>query len=125
MLIKNFLMMICLSLAMVSLSGCSIFSGLKTVELEDVVVKNVSVVDGITVDVKGVECKFSFTTDRQTIFEEIKSCLIDQTLASVATGAVPLVSMTAMRGEAVIDPILISEAEKATLVVISKIPIEK
>ena len=77
------------------LSGCTLFGGVNTggLQLDEIVVKNVSVVDGITVAVRGVDCTFSFTTDRQTIFDEVSDCLITHaTTAFVPNGIQPLVT---------------------------------
>ena len=63
-------------LAMVTLPGCLTFPGGDKIGVEDVVIKNISVQDGITVSVRGTECQFSFTTDREIIFSEMQKCVI-------------------------------------------------
>ncbi len=124
MRIKNFLIAISLTIASVVMSGCSMFGGLKNIELEDVAIKNISVVDGITVDVKGTECTFSFTAERDKIFEEIKYCLIDHAFANAGAVPIPVGFTSAVVKEKPIDPELIREAEKATIEIMKQIPAE-
>lgn len=124
---------------MLSLSGCTLFDDTKDIDFDKVVVKNVSVLNGITVEVNDVECNFTFTTDREIIFEEIKVCLIEHAKYKAgylvaASAPVPLMTLPSseietdddlifMAEEPVppVDPILINEAERATLEVLEQI----
>jgi len=124
---------------MLALSGCSLFSDFKEVDFNKVHVKNVSILDGITVEVNGVDCNFTFTTEREIIFKEIKVCLIEHAkykAGEVLVGAVPL-PMGVMSAPSVgpdgkpieddpipdshVDPQLINEAERATLEILGQI----
>lgn len=90
---KYFMLMLMFTTSAI-LSGCTLFGGGSTggLQLDEIVVKNVSVVDGITVAVRGVECTFSFTTDRQMIFDEVSDCLLSHAgTALMAGGIQPLV----------------------------------
>ena len=110
-----------LALTMMMVSGCSMFGSLKPINLNDVTVKNVSVVNGITVDVKGTECTFNFTADRNQIFEEIKTCLLEHAMAHATAVPIP-VGFTAMVNKPPdLDPQTIQEVEKATLEVLKQI----
>ena len=135
---KNIIVAFMLGL-MLSLSGCTLFGDTKDIDFDKVVVKNVSVLNGITVEVNGVECNFTFTTDREIIFEEIKVCLIEHAkykagYLAAAPAPVPLMTLPSseietdddlifMDEEPVppVDPILINEAERATLEVLEQI----
>lgn len=127
---------------MLSLSGCMLFDDFKEVDFNKVHVKNVSILDGITVEVNGVDCNFTFTTERETIFKEIKACLIEHAkykATQLVGGAVPLPVATVIMsappitgpdGEVIyedpvpyhnVDPVLINEAERATLEILGQI----
>lgn len=112
---KNLLIAICIA---VTLSGCAIFKNLR---VEDVKVLNVSVVDGITVSVKGLECSFSFTTDREKILDEIKSCLINNAINTSQRTLLGLNSASMTVPQAVLDPKLNADANKATALVLAEI----
>ncbi len=111
-----------IALFAIMVSGCSIFQGPSGEILNEVVVKNVSVKDGITVGVNGVECTFEFTTDRQVILDDVQDCLYEHANSYVVMkltgGAVPLVSATPMTlfdaERPPLDPAVVQLAENAT-----------
>lgn len=107
----------------VALSGCTLFQGPASDVLNKVVVKNVSVTDGITVEVNGVECTFAFTTDREQILEDVQDCLYAHAAGYTATkmlgvhalssvGAVPV--PPAVEARQPLDPQFVQLAENVT-----------
>lgn len=62
--------------AMLLLSGCVGFGSFIPDLGDNVKVKSLSLENGITLDIRGIECNFSFTKDKITIANEVKKCLI-------------------------------------------------
>lgn len=94
------------------------FAGCKTIQdlnLNNVQVKNVSVLEGITVAVNNVECTFSFTTDRERILDEIKSCLIEGSISALAANGISGLKAPGLDSQSIMD------AEAAADLVLAKI----
>ena len=110
---KYFMLMLMLTTSAI-LSGCTLFGGGSTgeLQLDEIVVENVSVTDGITVAVRGVECTFNFTTDRQMIFDEVSDCLLSHAgTALMAGGIQPLVGAVPLP-EPTVDTLKPEEVQK-------------
>lgn len=94
------------------------FSGCKTIQdlnLNNVQVKNVSVLEGITVAVNDIECTFSFTTDRERILDEIKSCLIEGSVSALTANRIQGLKAPGLDTHSIMD------AEVAADLVLAKI----
>lgn len=136
---KHVLAMLVIALSL-ALAGCLSFGGggiednSGGLSLEEITVKNVSITEGITVAVRGVECKFSFTTDRQTIFDEVSDCLfayaststfqkntVYSSSAQGLTSAVPIPTST----PPAIDPALVQSAENITDEILLRAELER
>lgn len=100
------------------LSGCQTLKGLGS---DEIVVKNVSVEDGITVVVKRVECTFGFTNDRKVIRDEIRRCLLDNTVPILAATTVTSISTTKEIPRTEVPPEVGKDAKKATDAVVSEL----
>ena len=109
---KTILFAITFALALVGLSGCK---SLQDLSLSNVQVKNVSVLEGITVVVNNVECAFSFTTDRERILDEIKSCLIEGSISALTANGISGLKAPGLDSQSIMD------AEAAADLVLAKI----
>lgn len=82
--------------------GCVGFGGALNGVSDIVTIKKISVLEGITVSVRGYECTFGFTRDRAALLEEVKDCVTLSAMHNLRAGAVPL-AMSAPLGAP--DPI--------------------
>ena len=100
------------------LSGCQTVKGLY---LDDIVVKNASVDDGITVVVKGVECTFGFTEDRKVIRDEIRRCLLEDAVPILAATTVTSISTTKEIPRTEVPTEVSKDTKKATEAVVTEL----
>ena len=75
-MLQRILLAIAFVLAMLALPGCLSIPAGDKIGVEDVVVKNISAAEGITVSVRGTDCHFSFTADRAIIYSELQKCVL-------------------------------------------------
>ena len=75
-MLQRILLTIAFVLAMFALPGCLSIPAGDKIGVEDVVVKNISAAEGITVSVRGTDCHFSFTADRANIYSELQKCVL-------------------------------------------------
>ena len=88
-MLQRILLAIAFVLALCTLPGCVSLPGGDKFGVEDVVIKNISAADGITVSIRGTECNFSFTTDRAVIFSELQKCVLgDETSTGLLLASV-------------------------------------
>lgn len=73
---KNVLKAAILAAAIAIAPGCS---SLEDIGISDVDFKitKINPLSGITVEIKGKECQFGFTTDPNEIYDQVKHCILD------------------------------------------------
>lgn len=94
-MLQRIFLAIAFILVMVALPGCLSIPGGDKIGVEDVVIKNISVAEGITVSIRETDCTFSFTSDRETIFSELQKCVLgDETSTGLLLATVEKMGTT-------------------------------